>query len=93
MKWGVSHIAKNHGFKCETSYEEDGSMAIYGINVPTLSDVRMMCEDLGFPTSWIYTSEIFGYIEIDIEDWFEGEEEYLPTGHEMWKKTCEDICC
>lgn len=48
LLWGLEHIAKNHGFECSLDYEEDGNVCIFGgCNVPTLSDVKMLCEDVG----------------------------------------------
>lgn len=84
LAWGMQHIASNHGLKTSLNYEEDGSMCIYGgCNVPTLSDVQMMCEDLGIPQENIDSSE-FG-IDIYIDwDWTqEGgllQLDYVPTG-------------
>lgn len=65
-------------------------MCIYGgCNVPTLSDVRLMCDDLGISRDCI-ESDDFGitvYIDHDMrkEDGLL-QQEYEPTGFEMWKR-------
>ena len=101
LLWGIQHIAQNHGFASDVEYEETGEVCIYGgCNVPTLSDVRMLCEDLGMPMSCIENSA-FG-IEVYL-DWAwlqenneerdpsEGQwglllEDYTSTGNELWKR-------
>jgi hypothetical protein len=86
--WGVEHIASNHGFGASINYEESGELCIYGgCNVPTLSDVRMLCSDLGIGSENIESSE-FG-IDIWLTcEWYEeqAEQEYKPTDMEMWKR-------
>lgn len=88
LKWGVEHIAQNHGFASTTDYEESGDLCIYGgCNVPTLQDVRFLCEDLGIGNECIESSE-FGIDVWLTPEWYdeEGQEEYEPSGMEMWKR-------
>jgi len=84
--WGMEHIANNHHFSASTeSWNLDGEVCIFGgINVPTLSDVQMLCNDLKIPGEYIESSD-FG-IDVWIpEDWdYNGE--YEPSGFEMWKR-------
>lgn len=90
LAWGVKHIASNHrNVKCSTDWEEFQSMSIQDDEVPTLSDARMMCEDLGINPGDCYCDHSWGVIVIDVEGWADtiGQEEYVPTGHEMWKKS------
>lgn len=92
LAWGMKHIASNHNYMVSIDYEEDGSMCLFGkggVNVPTLSDVQMMCDDLGIPRDHIEHDD-FG-LEVIIDwDWTqEGgllQEDYLPTGMELWKR-------
>lgn len=88
LQWGVKHIATNHKSKFNTDYEEYHSMSIWDDGVPTLADARMMCEDLGIDRSDFYCDSSWGIIVIDIDGWLQehGQEEYVPTGMEMWKR-------
>lgn len=47
LVWGVKHISANHDTHENTDYQEDGAMCIMDNHVPTVSDLRMLCEDLG----------------------------------------------
>lgn len=102
LLWGIQHIAQNHGFNASINYEEDGEVCIYGgCNLPTLADVKFLCEDLEIPVGYIDSSE-YG-IDLFVDwTWFqefderrdpsEGRwglllEDYTPTGHEMWKRS------
>lgn len=92
LAWGMKHIASNHNYMALVDYEEEGSMYLFGkggVNVPTLSDVQIMCDDIGIPRDHI-EYDYFG-IEVFIDwDWTQEygllQEEYLPTGMEMWKR-------
>ncbi len=88
LAWGVQHIASNHDANYSTDYEEYQSMSILGTEVPTVADARMLCEDLGMERERCYVDNSWGIIVIDVEDWAdtEGQQEYTPKGHEMWKK-------
>jgi hypothetical protein len=89
LAWGVQHIASNHrGVDCNTDYEEFQSMSISDDELPTVQDARLMCEDLGMERERCYVDRSWGIIVIDVEDWADtiGQQEYTPTGHEMWKK-------
>ena len=92
LKWGVEHIARNHGFSFINEDDGEHTFTIYGNNVPTLSDVKMMCEDLGIDEYDTYSSD-FG-IDINFGFWLyeRGDEEYFPTGFEMWKRFDAVIC-
>lgn len=88
--WGVQHIAENHGFEASVNYEEDGEVCIFGgCNVPTLSDVQMLCDDLGIGRENIESSEygIDVYLTQELFD-----EDYEPTGMEFWKRRDAVIC-
>lgn len=87
LTWGMSHIAANHGFQSCTDYEEDGQVCIFGgCNIPTLSDVRMLCNDLKIDAGQIESDE-YG-ITVFVDEWLEesGLEEYQVTGLELWKR-------
>ena len=89
LAWGVRHIAHNHrDAVCNTDYKECMSMSIVDDSVPTLSDTQMLCEDLGIERQNCYADHSWGVICIDLEGWVEkhGQEEYVPTGMEMWKR-------
>lgn len=89
LAWGVKHIASNHrNVNCDTDYEEFQSMSIDDCATPTLADARMMCEDLGIERECCYADHSWGIIVIDVEGWADtiGQQEYTPTGHEMWKR-------
>ena len=64
-------------------------MSIADTEVPTVQDVRLMCEDLGMERERCYVDNSWGIIVIDLEGWADtiGQQEYTPTGHEMWKKS------
>lgn len=89
--WGIEHIANNHNFSASTkSWEKEGEVCIYGgCNVPTLSDVRMLCSDLGISRDYIDSSD-FGIDVFIPEDW-DINGEYTFSGFEMWKKRNVDM--
>lgn len=94
LAWGVKHIAKNHrNVKCDTDWEEYHSMSIMDTATPTLSDARMLCEDLGIDRQDCYADESWGAITIDLDYWLDehAQEEYTPTGREMWKRYSVEI--
>ena len=84
--WGIEHIANNHNFSASTKcWEDEGEVCIYGgCNVPTLSDVQMLCSDLGISRDYIDSSD-FGIDVFIPEDW-DKNAEYEPSGFEMWKR-------
>ena len=91
LAWGMKHIASNHGFNASVEdCEVDGTMCIYGgCNVPTLSDVQMMCEDLGVPRDCIESDDFGICVYIDWDWNQEGgllQQDYTPTGMELWKR-------
>ena len=84
---GVKHIAKNHGFEADTNYKEEGVMCIFGgCNVPTLSDVQMLCEDVKLPKECIDANDYGIDIFVD-RGWFEafGKDPYK-GGQELWRR-------
>ena len=87
LVWGIKHIAKNHGFNSTTDYNEDGEVCIYGgCNVPTLSDVQMLCEELGIDKSYIESSDCG--IDVFIpSDWYhtKAKQPYSPK-MELWRR-------
>ena len=85
--WGVQHIAQNHGFHSDvTGWETDGEVCIYGgNNVPTIMDVRMLCEDLGIEKKYVESSAWGIDIWIPSEEDWDGNEEYV-QGLEFWRR-------
>lgn len=88
LKWGVEHIAQNHNFRSFTNDEEENTFTIYGgMNVPTLQDVKFLCEDLDIDfEEFVYYSDFGIDIFYGLWDSEQGHEEYEPTGMEMWKR-------
>lgn len=87
LKWGVEHIAQNHNFGYLTEDDGEHTFTIYGgLNVPTLQDVRFLCEDLGISFKDDVYYNDFG-IDIFFGEWEseQGDEEYTP-GMDMWKR-------
>ena len=87
--WGMNHIAQNHGFKAsanEHSIAEDGEVCIFGgCNVPTLADVKFLCEDVHIPADYIESSEMG--IDVFIpEDWSETTANETYKGNNYWRK-------
>ena len=86
LVWGIKHIAKNHGFEAETNYKEEGEVCIWGgMNIPTLSDVRMLCEDLGIGKEYIESGD-YGVDVWIPEDWWETEAHKEFKGKELWRR-------
>ena len=68
---GIAHIAENHGFECNIAdCEIDGEFCIFGFNIPTLSDVYMLCEEVGISKGFISANEEGIDVFID-DDWWE----------------------
>ena len=90
LVWGIKHIAENHGFKADTNYREDNQVCIYGgCNVPTISDVHFLCEDLGINVEkCVYTSDCGIDIEISIEWWENKAKKPYEKGMEFWRRKC-----
>ncbi|MDD6017068.1 MAG: hypothetical protein PUC18_12490 [Prevotellaceae bacterium] len=89
LAWGVQHIASNHGCDYRTDYDEEcPQMTIWDDRVPTVMDVRMMCEDLGMPRKSVHVADLWRVTFIDIGEWAgtDGQDEYEPTGYEMWTR-------
>ena len=89
FNWGMQHIASNHGFSFGGSLGVGDSVCIYGgCNVPTVADVRMLCDDLSIPRDCIESSE-FGVDVYYDGEWLgeKADKVYVPTGMEMWKRS------
>ena len=87
LLWGVEHIADNHGLQSSTGgWADEGQICIFGgCNIPTLADVKMLCQDVCIPDDCICSSE-FG-IDIDIpEDWYESVGRSPFSGDGLWAK-------
>jgi hypothetical protein len=66
---GIEEIAKNHGFKSNTEWEYYGEVSISGgCNIPTLADVKFLCECVHLNPSNIESSD-FG-IDVWIDEEF-----------------------
>lgn len=85
LLWGIAHIAENHGFNSCTDYEEDGQVCVWGgCNVPTISDVRMLCEDVHIAGNCIFTND-FG-VDIELTDgWMKKYANKTYKGMSLWK--------
>lgn len=88
LVWGIKHIAKNHGLNAETDYKSEGEVCIWGgCNIPTLSDVRMLCEDLHIERENIVSGD-YGIDVYVSEDWWKTyAKKPYEKGMELWKKT------
>lgn len=85
--WGIEHIATNHRLQFNCDYENEGQVCIWGsCNVPTLSDVIMLCEDVGIDRQCVFSSE-YG-IDVEISDeWYEKHAlKPYKKGLEFWKR-------
>ena len=68
-----------------TDWEEDGEVAICGNNVPTLSDVNFLCEDVGIPNEYISTND-YGIDAYIPEEWYETTARDLFDGECFWMR-------
>ena len=85
LKWGVKHIAENHGASFNVEDDGEHTYTIFDGSVPTLMDVRMLCEDLDISKDKLYTNScgidiFFGEWEVE-----QGDEEYIEE-MAMWKR-------
>lgn len=84
--YGLHHIAENHNTTAITNdWKEEQQVCVMVNNVPTMSDVQMLCDDLGIPRDCIYAS-FFG---IDIElpyEWIEKTSKKAFNGYRFWEK-------
>ena len=88
LLWGIEHIARNHGFDCSLDYEEDGNVCIFGgCNIPTLSDVKMLCEDIGIDPNCVESCDC----GIDVNftwTWYKNvANKPYKKGMELWRRT------
>ena len=85
LVWGVKHIAANYGLVSSVDLTE-GSVCVFGGCRPAiLNDVQMLCADLGVPRDAIWPSDFGIDIDIDLQDGVL-QQEYVPTGMELWKR-------
>ncbi len=95
LKWGLQHIAAN--YKMEASVddvEETGEACIYvtdehpEVTPAPINDVQMLASDLGIQRDDVEVDE-YG-VTVYAAWYLHGNkslyDEYVPTGHEMWKK-------
>ena len=87
LLWGMEHIARNHGFECSLDYEEDGVVCIFGgCNVPTLADVKFLCEDVGIDPNCIDSSDL-GIDVVILYRWYIGMgKKPYKKGMELWRR-------
>lgn len=84
--YGLHHIAENHSTIAITNdWKEEQQVSLMKNNLPTMSDVRMLCEDLGIPKDCIYTS-FFG-IDIELpQEWIEKTSKKTFKGYRFWER-------
>jgi len=95
LRKGLQLVASNHNLKANVDdWENDGELCIFGgCNIPTISDTRMLCNDVMFPIDAIESSDFGIDIYLD-EDWVNGigAEEYKPSlEYSFWKRTNQGI--
>lgn len=85
--WGVQHIAENHGFHSFTDWEKDGEVSVcgIGINVPTIMDIELLCEDVGIDKEYIHHSD-YGIGIYITTDWYETIARDVFDGDCMWQR-------
>lgn len=84
--FGIKTIAENHGWRYDVDYQENGEVCIIGgTNVPTLCDVRMLCQDVGLNTTCIESHE-YG-IDVWLDELWLMEQAELPCVccNNFWK--------
>jgi hypothetical protein len=86
LLWGVQHIAENHNFPSHIeNWEDEGSVWVLGNNIPTYSDIQMLCEDVHIARECLYGDD-FG-IEITLtNEWLttKGDKEF--NGCCFWQR-------
>ncbi len=93
LKWAMNHIGANHGSKAlEINFEPDYYGITIGNNVPALADVQKMCDDLGISRESVQSKGHTIQVQLP-KDWPDtiGQEQYIPTGNEMWKRANKEI--
>ena len=93
LKWAMNHIGANHGSKAlEINFEPDYYGVTIGNNVPALADVQKMCDDLGISRESVQSKGHTIQVQLP-KDWPDtiGQEQYIPTGNEMWKRANKEI--
>jgi hypothetical protein len=85
--YGLHHIAENHNTTAITDdWKEEQQVSIMANNVPTMSDVRMLCEDLGIPRDYVCET-IFGSIDIDLpSEWIKKTSKKSFNGCRFWER-------
>lgn len=86
LVFGIEHIAKNHNADYSVEdLETEGQVCILLNNVPTLADIKFLCEDLGIDKEYIYPSS-FG-IDVEIPyDWYESKGKAEYKGFDFWRR-------
>ena len=95
LKWGLQHIAANYRMGASVDdLDETGEAFIYvteehpDMSPAPINDVQMMCRDLGIRDEDV---EVDCYGVTVYAAWYIcGDKsllrDYVPTGHEMWKR-------
>ena len=87
--WGVAHIAQKHGLNADTDYEDEMEVCIYGgVNVPTLCDAKMLCEEVGIDEDYIDDSDFGIYIFLS-DEWMEESANKEYKGDALWKASTD----
>lgn len=100
LKWGLRHIASNYKMGASVDdIEETGDCCIYvtedhpKVTSAPINDVQLLCQDLGIKRDDIEVDS-FG-ISIYAAYYLHSNkalyEDYVPTGHEFWKKSNVNI--
>jgi len=85
---GTKEIANNHNFEANTEWEENGEVCIYGSNVPTICDVRLLCQDIHLPLADVESND-FGIDIYITSGWYKkyANKKYKKTPYgEMWRR-------
>lgn len=91
LKWGLNHVAENHGFCADTKdLETEGVVCIWSaektLNVPTLSDTQMLCDDLGINAKESIDISDCGLDIYPTHDWFNTKGKETFKGMELWRR-------
>ena len=87
LLWGIEHIARNHGFDCNLDYEKCGNVCIFGgCNIPTLSDVKMLCEDVGIDPRCVESCSLGIDVNFTVGWFFHIAKRPYKKGMELWRK-------
>ena len=92
LKWGLQHIAANYDMGADTEHCEDERQACIYVtekhpdcSPAPINDVEMLCQDLGIKSENIENSP-YG-VDVYLDAVYDAlQEDYVPTGHELWKR-------